>query len=147
MLRILSLALVVTLLVITGCKTSYYKDPTAYSGPKIGFGNNKTKNGQDATYILLKNGQIFVRTVDDTGKAEMSGLGRIDASEAEDIFNEAERNNIATMTFNRPAKQFYYIMYYGKGQKNRVVWSDKEPAPKELLDLYDRLYATLPKIK
>lgn len=144
MLRILSLALAISLLVVS-CKTFNYKDPTTYTGPKLGFGNNMTKN--DATYILLKNGQLFVRTVDDTGAAAMSSLGRIDGAEAETIFTEAEANGIATMTYNRPAKQFYYIMYYGKGQKNRVVWSDDEPAPKELLDLYNRLNATLPKVR
>lgn len=145
MARVLLLALVIAF-AFASCKTTY-QDPTSYAGPKIGFGNNMSTTGEDATYILLKNGQMFKRMVNDTGYVEMTGLGRIDGSEAKNIFENAETSGLPTMTYNRPAKQFYYIMYFGKGQKNRVVWSDKEPAPQALLDLYNRLYATLPKYK
>ncbi len=90
------------------------------------FGHGGGFAGTTEEYILLPNGQLFLKSsMSDT----LQALPNIKKKRAKMFFEKAVSLSMDTVAFEHPGNIYYFLNYYDEEGKNRVVWGDMNHTP------------------
>jgi hypothetical protein len=124
------------ILIITflSCQTSHVVSPDSFPGQQIIVSEGGGFSGQTTQYILLDNGQVFVKTVYPESIKEMDHL---DKKSLREIFNRLDLLNIKNIQFIHPGNMTYTLASRTGDDYYEIKWGDPAfKVPAEVLGYY-----------
>ncbi len=122
----------------TACKTGKQTAKTNFSivqfGSGGGFANNVT------TYSVYPDGKIWMKKSFENDSSLVTGLSR---RQLKKVFAEVKSAGADTMQYQAPGNLYYFIQTGNLSGKNKIVWSDDNPPPGKIPELYQVLQKTI----
>ncbi|HHB77833.1 MAG TPA: hypothetical protein ENK85_01215 [Saprospiraceae bacterium] len=115
-----------------------------YKGPKLIFGEGGGFAGTVNEYIVLPNGQVFVRK--NNGAAIV--YPKIKKRVAKKLFKKADKMDLIHTTYQKPGNMYYYIGYQKDDLYSKSVWGREDHLINTALDsFFVDFFKLLPKEK
>jgi len=129
------------ILVWQGCKSQEvsFKD---YKGPKLMFGEGGGFAGTVNEYVILPNGQVFLKKNDGAAIA----FAKIKKRKAKKLFKKAIEMDLMKMSHKKPGNMYYYIGYKKDKEFAKSTWGREENLINKPLDsFFKEFFELLPK--
>jgi hypothetical protein len=124
----------VFIMTFLSCQTSHVTSPESFPGQQIIISEGGGFSGQTTLYILLDNGQVFIKTVFPESLKE---LDRLDKKLSREIFNRLDLLNVRDIQFIHPGNMTYLLATREGEDYYEIKWGDPAyQAPAEVLDYY-----------
>lgn len=120
------------------CHAPRYTAQT-FPAEQLMFGNGGGFSGEETTYTLLPNGQLFQSSGFTEAQEELEPVPK---KEATRCFEQAHA--VAHTPFNHPGNRYHFITYKTSSQENRIVWGGTEAPPAQVTALYNALTKLIP---
>ncbi len=119
-----------------GCKAPDYT-PTELPTSQIAIGSGGGITGMVKEYILLENGQIFLKnSLVDT----LSELPTLKRGQARKIYQEMSALSLDTVNFIHPGNTYRYICHRRENSETRITWGDlQHEIHPEIETFYEKL--------
>jgi len=142
MIRIKMLAWFMLTLGINGCKTH---QPDNLPPTQLRFGSGGGFTGALTEYVLLENGQVFVRkNLED----DYQLLGKVKKSKAKALFKSWENQPFLKEEFQHPGNIYYFVSMTKEDKNHRLSWGHhNHPASDELKFFYKECNTLVKKMK
>ena len=114
------------------CKSTQYT-PQNYDKAILVFGSGGGFTGGVKEYTILENGQIFTNTKE---KGVLNELSRLPKKQVKQIFENYDVLDIASMNYDAPGNEYFYIEYTESGEKHKILWGDRGTKVPESLNVY-----------
>ena len=135
-------AWLILVLALAGCKT-YQPDQLPTSQLRFGSGGGFT--GAITEYVLLENGQIFIR---ETLDGAYQPLGKINKGRAKTIYQSWENKDLTKKEFQHPGNMYYFVTMVNDGKEHRLTWgSHNHPAGDEIKAFYKECRALVEELR
>lgn len=129
--KITILAWLLLVLALPACKT-YQADQLPAT--QLHFGNGGGFTGAVTEYVLLENGQVFVR---ETLEGAYQPLGKTNKSQAKAVYQSWENKDLTNKEFQHPGNMYYFVTMVSDGEEHRLTWgSHNHPAGDEIKAFY-----------
>lgn len=103
------------------CQTTRYSTPESFDGKEIIIGEGGGISGQTTQYIILENGQVFVRTI---FPASLKELDKLRKKNVELIFERVENLKNQEAVFLRPGNMTYSLSLKSGQELFEYKWGD-----------------------
>jgi len=124
----------VFIITLLSCQTSHVTSPELFPGQQIIISEGGGFSGQTTQYILLDNGQVFIKTVFPESLKEMDHL---DKKPLREIFNKLDLINIKDIHFIHPGNMTYSLATRKGEDYYEIRWGDPAyKVPADVLDYY-----------
>ena len=129
----------VFIMTLLSCQTSQVTSPESFPGQQIIISEGGGFSGQTTQYILLDNGQVFIKTVFPESIKEIDHL---DKKSSREIFNRLDLLNIKDIKFLHPGNMTYLLATRVGEDYYEIKWGDPAyQVPAEVLDYYQFIRA------
>lgn len=124
------------------CKTY---QPDNLPDTQLRFGQGGGFTGAVTEYLLLENGQIFVR---EELEGAYQSLGKVKRARAKALFEQWVTGSFSEKEFQHPGNMYYYVNRVDGSQAHRLTWgSSDHPVSDELRSFYQSCYAIVKEIQ
>lgn len=128
--------------VLQSCKTY---QPDQLPATQLRFGSGGGFTGAVTEYVLLENGQVFVR---ESLEGVYQPLGKVKKSQAKAIYQSWENKDLAKKAFQHPGNIYYFVTMVTDKEEHRLVWgSHNHPAGDELKAFYKECSALVKELR
>jgi len=114
------------------CSTPKYTNPVDFPEERITFGSGGGIAGFVTEYVLLKNGQLFMKKTTDE---QYQALDRVDKDQVEQIFKNYEFLNIGSVQHDHPSNMYRFIQFDQKDAQHKITWGDANMPVEKNVDL------------
>lgn len=129
---------------LIACKSQQYTAETLPAN-QLAFGEGGGFSGAITEFILLENGQLFVKN-SLTNKVEE--LPPVKKKQVQALRTEAEVLNMSNLNINSPGNIYYFIRYQQADTIQQAIWGDPNyTLDPKVQNLYQRLKAFTIKTK
>lgn len=140
--KIVMSAWLIMALALSACKTYQANQLPA---TQLRFGSGGGFTGAVTEYVLLENGQIFVR---ESLNGDYQPLGKVKKERAKALYQTWETSGLAKKTFEHPGNMYYFVTMAKDGEEHRLSWgSHNHPAGDELKAFYKECSALVKELK
>lgn len=124
----------IVVFILSCCKTAQVTSPESFNGKEIIIAEGGGVSGQTTQYIILENGQVFVRTIYPASLKELKSLKK---ETVEGIFDRVEKLKIAETKFQHPGNMAYSLSVKSGQDLQEIKWGDPGfPVPPSILECY-----------
>lgn len=124
----------IAIFILSCCKTAQFASPESYNGIEIIISEGGGVTGQTTQYIILENGQVFVRTI---YPASLKELNKLKKNTVEGIFDRVGKLRIEEMNFQHPGNMTHSLSLKSGNDLQEIKWGDPGfPVPPSILECY-----------
>jgi hypothetical protein len=130
-----SLLLLTLSVLVYSCHTTKYTSPDSFPGKQVIVSEGGGFTGQVKEYILLENGQVFIKTVMPSSLTESE---QIKTKSAGEVFERVAALNISAINFLHPGNMTYYLALKEGEKMQEIKWGDPSfPVADSVKNCYD----------